>query len=107
MPHFLEAYLESLLTLLVLSPVVVAIICLYLAPYLIARKRKHPNHAPILVINLGLGWSVVGWILCLAWAVCDLQRFCQPFGKFSKRTWAVRYLLFSIVVAIPVALLKA
>lgn len=106
MPHFLEAYVQGFAILLVLSPLVVALLCLYLLPYLIACKRRHPNHRPILVINLGLGWSVVGWILCLAWAVCDLQRFCQPFTKVSKRTWVLRYVLFSLIVAIPVALLR-
>jgi hypothetical protein len=45
----------------------------YLLPWGIAYSRKHPNAAGIFAVNLLLGWTVVGWILALAWAVRTLQ----------------------------------
>ena len=39
----------------------------YMIPSIIAVVRKHPNVGPIIVINIFLGWSCVGWIIALAW----------------------------------------
>lgn len=32
----------------------------YLIPTFIALGRGHPNYIPILVVNLSLGWTVIG-----------------------------------------------
>jgi len=40
----------------------------YLAPLWIALARAHPDTATIAVVNLLLGWTVVGWLFALAWA---------------------------------------
>lgn len=42
--------------------------CLYLAPTLVALHRKHANVAPIVALNLLLGWVVVPWVAALIWA---------------------------------------
>lgn len=44
-------------------------IAFYLLPTIIALLRSHPNGASILVVNLFLGWSCIGWIVALAWSV--------------------------------------
>jgi len=41
----------------------------YLVPTFIALRRGHPNYIPILVVNLSLGWTVIGWVGTLAWAI--------------------------------------
>jgi cytochrome c biogenesis protein CcdA len=45
--------------------------CLYLMPAIVAFTRKHRQRVPILVINLFLGWSVVAWVLTLAWSLSN------------------------------------
>lgn len=40
----------------------------YCAPLCIALVRGHPNTASIAVVNILLGWSLVGWVVALAWA---------------------------------------
>jgi len=45
------------------------VITVYLAPTFLANKHKHKKTASIFVINLLLGWTVIGWIICLAWAL--------------------------------------
>lgn len=42
---------------------------LYWIPTLVAWKRKHPDKISILVLNLFLGWSVLGWVISLVWSL--------------------------------------
>ena len=41
---------------------------LYLLPAQIANKRQHRERNAILVLNVFLGWSIVGWVAALVWA---------------------------------------
>jgi hypothetical protein len=41
----------------------------YFLPTIIASNRKHPNSGPILVLNLLAGWTFLGWIGALIWAL--------------------------------------
>ena len=44
------------------------LIGLYFAPAFIAWRQAHPNYRGIFLLNLLLGWTVVGWILAVVWA---------------------------------------
>lgn len=39
----------------------------YFIPSIVGRKKK--NSTAIIVVNLFLGWTVIGWIVALAWAI--------------------------------------
>ena len=54
-----------------LDAVYILILILYFVPWLIALMRDHNNIGSILVVNLFLGWTVIGWIVALAWACSD------------------------------------
>lgn len=41
----------------------------YLLPFSVALARGRTNTTAIFLLNLLLGWSLVGWILALVWAV--------------------------------------
>lgn len=41
---------------------------LYFIPAMIAYHRKKQNALAITMLNLFLGWSVIGWIIALVWA---------------------------------------
>lgn len=45
-----------------------ALLVVYLVPFLIAAARDHDSLVPILLTNFLLGWTVVGWIAVLVWA---------------------------------------
>lgn len=47
---------------------------LYLFPAFVAVLRKHLNALPIFIINLFLGWTLIGWVVALAWACTAQQR---------------------------------
>lgn len=42
----------------------------YFLPWLSALTNKHPYSGAIAVANLFLGWTIIGWIICLIWAQC-------------------------------------
>lgn len=44
----------------------------YFLPTIIAIIRKHPNVVAILLINLLLGWTFIGWVAALIWSVISL-----------------------------------
>lgn len=44
-------------------------IFLYFLPWFIAAKRNHRNEPAILIVNLLLGWSLLGWVAALVWAL--------------------------------------
>ena len=41
----------------------------YLLPTGISIGRKRTNTVAIFVLNLFLGWSIIGWVIALIWAV--------------------------------------
>jgi hypothetical protein len=70
----------------------------YFLPTIIAILRKKTNVPAILLVNFLLGWTVVGWIVALVWAVSTervdqvasaqavfipqpSRRFCPKCGK--------------------------
>lgn len=44
---------------------------IYLFPVLTARRRHAPNTGSVAVVNVLLGWTVVGWVVALAMALRD------------------------------------
>jgi hypothetical protein len=40
----------------------------YALPALVAWQRQHHSTAGIVVLNLFLGWTLLGWVLALVWA---------------------------------------
>lgn len=46
---------------------------LYFLPTLVADSRKHPNATSIFVLNLLLGWTVIGWVGSLVWAYSKIS----------------------------------
>lgn len=42
---------------------------LYFAPTLVAFLSQHKSRKTIGVLNLVLGWTGIGWVVCLVWSV--------------------------------------
>lgn len=49
--------------------VIIVLMLLYLFPTLIALSRNSTHSLPIYLFNLLLGWTVLGWVVALVWAV--------------------------------------
>ncbi len=46
-------------------------LALYFVPALLASSRNHPRSQAIWVVNVLVGWTVVGWVVCLVWALSE------------------------------------
>lgn len=46
-----------------------AIILVYLVPTIIAQRYQYPKQPAILMLNVALGWTIVGWVIALFWAL--------------------------------------
>ena len=53
----------------------VLIIVVYFVPALIAKKRDTENLEAIFLVNLVFGWTVLGWIAALIWAIVEKAKF--------------------------------
>jgi hypothetical protein len=43
-------------------------LALYFVPTVVALKRNHQNKVGIILLNIFLGWTFLGWIGALIWA---------------------------------------
>ena len=63
------------LTFLISAPggsewiMILLVAAFYFLPTIIAGNRKKSNTGAIFVLNLFLGWSVIGWVVSLVWAL--------------------------------------
>lgn len=46
-------------------------IAFYFLPSLIASSNGHRYVSGIALLNLFLGWTLIGWVIALVWAVCN------------------------------------
>ncbi len=67
----LSGLMDTLLNTGVGQFILVLLLTLYFAPAITAFFRYHRNRAPILVINLFLGWTFIGWVVALAMSVTN------------------------------------
>jgi hypothetical protein len=49
----------------------ITLIVCYFIPALVAFSRKHHNAGAICALNIFLGWTVVGWVVSLVWALSN------------------------------------
>ncbi|MFJ2456646.1 superinfection immunity protein [Pseudomonas protegens] len=48
-------------------------VVLYFLPTINAKSRKHPNRGPIFLLNLFLGWTLIGWVVAVVWSASAIQ----------------------------------
>ena len=46
-------------------------LAIVLVPFAVAQRRNHQHATPILIITLLFGWTGLGWIVALTWALSD------------------------------------
>lgn len=63
-----------------------ALIVATLLPTFIAFIRRHHNRYAILVLNVLLGWTVVGWAVALVWSLTAVWRNTNPASPVGYET---------------------
>jgi hypothetical protein len=64
-----ELAVGLLVRCLALAAVLAATIYLYFLPTIMAKRSNHPHHYRSSILNVGLGWTFIGWLGALAWAL--------------------------------------
>lgn len=59
------------------SQILLCILAMYFLPAIIAALRHHHNALAIFALDLLAGWSVIGWIVALVWALTATRRAAQ------------------------------
>jgi hypothetical protein len=47
----------------------VVFLAIYFLPWIVAYRRNHPSGGGIIALNLLLGWTFIGWVISLVWAL--------------------------------------
>lgn len=80
-------------------------IIFYLLPSFVAYKRGRTNKSPILLLNLLLGWTFIGWVIALVWSTTTptaprtVQSNRMGLGELAVRT-AVRATVWETVFSV-------
>lgn len=59
------------------------VIGLYFLPAIIAAARHTHNSTGILLLNIFLGWTFVGWVIALVLAICS----APSYAYYCRRGW--------------------
>ncbi len=68
-PSAVTVHPQSSTAHVVVAWIVTAVTFAYMLPWAIAATRSHKDVTPIALVNLFLGWSLVGWIVSLVWSL--------------------------------------
>jgi hypothetical protein len=61
---------------------------LYFLPTLVANSRHLPERSGIFFLNLFLGWTCIGWIIALVWAITATSPYAYyVHPQYSPRRW--------------------
>jgi hypothetical protein len=52
---------------------VFVVLLFYFMPSIVAWSRRRPNRGAVFALNLFLGWTLVGWVIALVWALTTPQ----------------------------------
>lgn len=61
---------------------------IYFFPFIVTNGRRHRQQVAILVLNLCLGWTFIGWVVALVW---EFTADVKDVKKAQARSWG--YLL--------------
>jgi DNA-directed RNA polymerase subunit RPC12/RpoP len=60
------------------------LLAIYFLPALVASGRRHYNRGAILVLNLFLGWTLIGWVAALVWACMNPGTATAPLSTEDR-----------------------
>ena len=60
--------MENIIEILIAAFLIILVVLIYFAPAIKAYETKHKQKEAILILNLFLGWTTIGWVVALVWA---------------------------------------
>lgn len=74
----------------ILTTLIVYLFGIFLSPIIIAYIRKHNNCIPILLINITLGLTIIGYFVALVWSFsCNAKITCKDKTILSIYLFAI------------------
>ena len=64
--------------------IAIATMVVYVAPSIIALKRKVRNKEILVVLNLIFGWTLAGWVGCLIWSLVEQKNNSKKLEEDNK-----------------------
>lgn len=49
----------------------IVLVLIYFIPSIIVCNNDHKNLEGVMILNLFLGWTFIGWVIALIWAVSN------------------------------------
>lgn len=65
--------MSDFLTVVLFLFFVACSITIYFLPTIICCYRNHRQSVPIFILNMFLGWSLIGWVIALVWSVMEYE----------------------------------
>lgn len=88
--------------LFILALIIIAVINIYFLPIIVAQGRNLKNSNTILVVNIFLGWTLIGWVVALAWSFSGtVEKYDNAEAQFSIR----KSLAFRLLMRISIGLI--
>ncbi len=63
--------------------ILIVLVLLYFLPTLVAQRRSHHQAGAITVLNVLLGWTLIGWVAALVWAATATEQ--QQYERYERR----------------------
>ncbi|QMV19833.1 superinfection immunity protein [Granulicella sp. 5B5] len=58
---------------------------IHFLPTIIAALRNSRHVVAIFLLNLFLGWTVIGWIVALIWAITSEPKYRYAYAPYVRR----------------------
>ncbi|MFP5277486.1 MAG: superinfection immunity protein [Acidobacteriota bacterium] len=65
----------------------ILLIGLYFLPAIVAAIRQTHNATGILLLNIFLGWTVIGWVVALMMSICSAPYYAYYQPPYCRRGW--------------------
>lgn len=72
---------------------ILLLVVAYFIPTVVAANRSHSRQGAVLALNALAGWTVVGWVAALIWALAGACRPKEATGLGALRSLAVLVLV--------------
>ncbi len=73
--------ISPIMSVLPFLPLILFVFVVLFIPSFIAYKRNHIQKTAILLLNIFLGWTFIGWVVALIWAT--LKDKSKPVNKIE------------------------
>ncbi len=58
---------------------------IHFLPTIVAALRNSRNVVGIFLVNLFLGWTVIGWVVALIWAITSQPKIVYAYAPMYRR----------------------